>query len=144
MALSPTLPDSRIQSFILEHHVLTLATVQNNVPWCSHCFYVYDDIQNCLYVASDEHTRHVKEILENNCVAGAIVLETKTVGKIRGLQFTGIMTKPEGAQMQRALKKMLLRCPFAIISNTVMWQIQLKYAKVTDNRLGFGTKLIWE
>jgi len=144
MAHFHTLPDARIQSFIMEHHVLTLATVHNNIPWCAHCFYVYDEEHNCLYVASDEHTRHVKEVIENSTVAGAIVLETKTVGKIRGLQFSGIMIKPEGAEMQRARKKYVFRFPYALITNTVIWQIQLKYVKFTDNRLGFGTKLIWE
>jgi hypothetical protein len=28
--------------------------------------------------------------------------------------------------------------------NTTLWKLRVDYAKMTDNRLGFGKKLIWE
>ena len=34
--------DPRIVRFIGRHHVLTLATVAGEQPYCSHAFYAYD------------------------------------------------------------------------------------------------------
>ena len=137
-------PDKKIIEFLHEHHVVTLSTVQNNAPWCAHCFYTFDEKNACFYVASDMHTRHAQEALQNSSVAGGVVLETKTVGKIRGLQFTGTMVLPEGEDAAYAKKKYLLAFPFAVVKKNTIWKIQIEYAKYTDNRLGFGTKIIWE
>ncbi|NLK81206.1 MAG: hypothetical protein GX277_03270 [Bacteroidales bacterium] len=136
--------DARIQAFIKEHHVLTLATSQNSIPWCAHCFYVFDTEYNCFYIVSDEHTRHVQEMIENPQVAGAIALETKNVGRLQGLQFSGTIKKLEGKEKQQARKIYIVRFPYAILTNTIVWKIEMTFAKFTDNTLGFGKKLIWE
>lgn len=143
MKKTSQLPD-KIAAFIEEHHVLTLATTRDSKPWTAHCFYVFDSERSCFYIASDTTTRHGQEALENSDIAGAIVLETKTVGKIRGLQFSGSMKIPTGTEAKHAKKMYISRFPFAVLTKTQMWAIHMSYAKYTDNRLGFGTKLIWE
>jgi uncharacterized protein len=137
-------PEKRITDFIREHHVLTLATSDINIPWCAHCFYAYLEDENLLIFTSDEETRHVKEVRKNPEVAGSIVLETKTIGKIQGIQFRGIMEKPKGTLLKKSRAAYLKRFPYAVLMQTSLWIIQLKYIKMTDNRLGFGKKRIWQ
>ena len=38
----------------------------------------------------------------------------------------------------------LKKFPFAILKNTALWYIEPTFLKFTDNRLGFGKKIIWE
>mgnify|MGYP001142136810 CR=1 FL=1 len=88
--------EKRIIRFLQKHHVLTIATTVNNEPWCANCFYVYMEKENSLIFTTDPHTRHGKEFLINRLVAGSVVLETKIIGKIRGIQFQGVVSEPAG------------------------------------------------
>ena len=137
-------PEKRIVDFINEHHVLTLATSLENNPWCANCFYIYLEEENCFVFTSDDATKHVQDVLENSKVAGSVVLETNTVGKIQGIQFRGTMEKPEGNLNSKAKKAYLKRFPYAVLMKTSLWVLFPDYIKMTDNRLGFGKKLIWE
>jgi len=134
--------DKRIINFIHKHHVLTLATCVNKEPYCANMFYVYLDSENVFVFTSEEKTRHISDALQNSTVAGSVVFETKTVGLIRGLQFQGKMFKPEEELLRAAKRAYLLRFPFAILNNTPLWVIRPTFLKFTDNRLGFGKKII--
>lgn len=137
-------PDSRIIEFIRKHHVLTMATSVSDRPWCANCFYTYLEEENALVFTSDEETRHLQEALLNRHVAGSIVLETETIGKIQGVQFEGLLIKPEESEKSKFKIAYLKRFPYAIVSNSPIWAIGLTHIKFTDNRLGFGKKLIWK
>ena len=137
-------PDKRIVDFINEHHVLTLATSVENSPWCANCFYTYLEDENCFVFTSDVETRHVQDVLANSNVAGSVVLETNTVGKIQGIQFAGKMGKPEKELASKVKKAYLKKFPFAVLMKTTLWVVHPVILKMTDNRLGFGKKLIWE
>lgn len=136
--------DKKITTFLKKHHVLTLATSVNNEPWCANCFYLYNEDDNTLIFTSDDDTRHAREAKLNSKVAGSVVLETTVVGKIQGIQFQGILTRAEGNILKRAKQKYLLRFPVATLMNTNLWILELTLIKMTDNRLGFGKKLIWK
>jgi uncharacterized protein YhbP (UPF0306 family) len=138
------LPEKRIIDFIKEHHVLTLATSVDDKPWCANCFYIYLEQENCFVFTSDDETRHVHDVKQNINVAGSVVLETNTVGKIRGIQFQGTMEIPEKDFSSKAKIAYLKRFPYAVLMKTTLWVLHLNYIKMTDNRLGFGKKLIWE
>lgn len=135
---------NRIIKFIKKHHVLTLATTKENIPWCAHCFYVYLEDENWLVFTSDHDTKHIQDTKEQKIVAGSIVLETNVIGKIRGIQFRGTIIEPDTEQMQKIKKAYLVRFPVAMLMETTLWIVDLDYIKMTDNRLGFGKKLIWE
>ncbi len=138
------LPEKRIVDFIHEHHVLTLATSIENDAWCANCFYVYLDDENCFVFTSDNETKHVQDVKVNHRVAGSVVLETRIVGKIRGIQFRGTMEIPDDRLMSKAKIAYLKKFPFAVLMKTSLWSVKLDYIKMTDNRLGFGKKLIWK
>jgi uncharacterized protein YhbP (UPF0306 family) len=136
--------DGRIVKFFRKHHVLTIATSSSDVPWCANCFYVYLEEENALVFTSDLNTRHGKEFQVNKVVSGTVVLETLIVGKIRGIQFTGEISMAEDDLLKKAKRSYLRRFPVAALMNTNLWVVRLTYIKMTDNRLGFGKKLIWE
>lgn len=135
--------DERIIRFFRKHHVLTIATSVNNEPWCANCFYVYLEEENALVFTTDADTRHGKEFLQNPDVAGSVVLETLIIGKIRGIQFQGTISEPSGELLSKAKTAYLKRFPVAALMDTRLWIVSLTYIKMTDNRLGFGKKLIW-
>ena len=132
----------RIINFFQEHHVLTLATSVGNNPYCANCFYVYDG-DEALIFASEEHTKHIQDAFQNKQVAASVVLETKIIGEIQGVQLCGELEELEGEELQSANKIYLKAFPDAVLKSTPLWVIRVSYIKMTDNRLGFGTKLIW-
>lgn len=138
------LPESRITEFIGKHHVLTLATCANNIPYTSTCFYVYDEASNCFIVTSDYETRHATEMLANVKIAGAIALETSIVGKIQGIQFTGTAKEISGQEFEEARKSYIRKFPVAALAKLHLWKLEPDFIKMTHNRLGFGKKLIWQ
>jgi len=137
-------PDERILKMIKKHHVLTLATSLEDQPWCASCFYAWMSTQNAFVFTTDETTRHGKEALQNSKVAANIYLETKVVGRIRGIQIAGTLQRPEGDLLEKVRKRYLKRFPYARLMETTMWVLYPGILKMTDNRLGFGEKLIWK
>jgi uncharacterized protein YhbP (UPF0306 family) len=135
--------DSRVIKFFRKHHVLTICTAVENEPWCANCFYVYLEEENALVFTTEGDTRHGKEFVENPMVAGSVVLETMVIGKIRGIQFQGTVSEPEGEMLSKARKAYLIRFPVAVLMDTRLWVVRLSFIKMTDNRLGFGKKIIW-
>ncbi len=138
------LPDKKITHFIRKHHVATLATSAGNIPWVCHCFYAYMMEENWLVFTSDEQTRHVREVMAHPEVAGGIVLETSVVRKVQGVQLNGIMRRPTEAEKGGVTRAYLSRFPFAVLMNVSLWIVEIHHIKMTDNRLGFGKKLLWD
>ena len=135
--------EERIIKFFRRHHVLTIATSVDNEPWCANCFYVYLEEENALVFTTDNDTRHGQEFIKNPLVAGSVVLETLVIGKIRGIQFQGIVSEPKDRLLQKAKNAYLKRFPVAVLMETRLWIVMLTHIKMTDNRLGFGKKIIW-
>lgn len=137
-------PDKHIVKFIKRHHVLTLATSIGEKPWCCNCFYAYLENEAAFVFTSDYDTRHVKELTKNPVAAGSVVLETKIIGKIKGIQFTGYIKLAENNMLSIARKAYIKRFPFAIITDNIIWIFYIEHLKMTDNKFGFGKKIIWE
>ena len=140
------LPEERITDFIREHHILTLAVTRDNEPWCATCYYAYEKDINRFIVTSAPDTRHMRSVTEggNDRVSCAIALDTRIVGKIRGIQFTAVILPLEGEELRRARRAYLRRFPVArLMPDLHLWAIDPIYIKMTDNRLGFGKQLTW-
>ena len=136
-------PDQKIITFLKKHHVMTLATSVDLQPWCANCFYVYLEEENAIVFTTDTDTRHGKEFLKNPLVAGSVVLETMRLGKIQGIQFQGVVSEPEGEMLSKAKWAYLKKFPPAVLMDTHLWIVKLTLIKMTDNRLGFGKKILW-
>jgi uncharacterized protein YhbP (UPF0306 family) len=129
-----------IISFIAEHHVMSLASRDiDEISVCS-LFYVYVKDVNSFIVASDDKTTHIQHIKQNQNTAGNIVLETKTVGKIQGVQFKGDFLELKSEELKKLYFK---KFPYSKLLNPKLWQIKVTHFKMTDNTLGFGKKIIW-
>ena len=131
----------KIALFLDEHHVMSLATTDfKDLSTCS-LFYVYSRDKNSFVVASSNDTLHIQHIKQNAAVSGNILLETKTVGKIKGVQFKAMFSQLEDEGLRKLYFKTF---PYALALSPKLWQIKVNYFKMTDNRLGFGKKIIWQ
>ena len=137
-------PDRRMENFLHSRHVMTLATCSENQPWCCQCFYVYIDSLCGLAFTSDLSTRHIAEAMQQPYVAGSIALESKVVGKLQGIQLEGKLIEADSALLKKIKVAYINRFPFALLMDTRLWFLELTSMKMTDNLLGFGTKLYWK
>ena len=137
--------DKRFFHFIRQHHVMSLAISRDNIPWCCSCFYCYLPEHNLFVFTSDPDTRHVQDFLAGGekPVAGTIALETHVTGKIRGIQFAGSMYRLKGEELKVARHEYLKNFPVARLTKLHLWGVKPTILKLTDNRLGFGKKLLW-
>ncbi len=131
----------KITDFIDKHHVMSLASTDGTEINVCNLFYAFKEEEVSFVVASSEDTTHIKNIFKNSSVAGSIVLETKTVGKIQGLQFRGVFLALENTELKKLYFKTF---PYAVVLKPKLWQIKVDYFKMTDNTLGFGKKIIWQ
>lgn len=147
--------DPRILRFIGRHRVMTLATADTAGEglWCCNLFYAYMPASGALpdfpggafVFTSPAETRHATQFTARPEVAGSVVLESKVVGRLQGLQLQGIVqradTSPE--MLSAAKSTYLKRFPFAAVMLSDLWVLKVTRLKYTDNTLGFGAKLHW-
>jgi len=129
--------ESSVVTFLKKHHLLSLCTCKDNVPHCANCFYAFREEDARFIIATDPKTRHGHEALLNHHVAGTVALETKMVGKIQGVQFSGLYQKAD----EKDAKAYFKRFPYALAMLPELWSIRIDTLKFTDNTLGFGSKL---
>jgi hypothetical protein len=131
---------THIANFISSCVNLTVATCSDSQPYCANCFYVFDENENLLICKSDLDTVHMKQAAVNNLLAGTILPNALDFSAIKGIQFTGTFLLSE-----KELYKKLYFEKFPMAKNMpgTIWTIYLSEIKMTDNSLGFGTKLLW-
>ena len=130
--------DKQIEKFIKRHHVMTVATEAGGQPWVCQVFYAYVPEERALVFTSGADTRHIGEALNNHKVAVSIVLESKLVARLQGIQIEGLFTAAPDDRFRAAFAR---RFPVIPLKPETMWVVKIESAKYTDNTLGFGTKL---
>ena len=136
--------DKAIVEFITKHYLLALATSKDNLVYCCNVYYVFNQENNSLIFSSDTKTKHAQDFIANPNVAGTIALETKEISKIQGVQLLGTIQELNGEELKIAKEQYVKAYPYASLMETHLWEMELTFAKMTHNRLGFGKKLIWE
>jgi uncharacterized protein YhbP (UPF0306 family) len=131
----------KIATFINKHHVMSLATTDYKTQSVCSLFYAFNRDTNSFIVASNDGTVHMEHIEQNHKVSGNIYLETKMVGKVQGVQFSGVFMELESSELEYCYFK---KFPYALALTPKLWQIKVDHFKMTDNTLGFGKKIIWE
>ncbi len=119
---------------------MSLATSSDNELSVCSLFYTFSKEKTSFIVASSDDTLHINHIKQNKNIAGNILLETKIIGKIQGVQFRGEFLLLEDSELKKLYFK---EFPHAIVMKPKLWQIKVNYFKMTDNTLGFGKKIIW-
>jgi uncharacterized protein YhbP (UPF0306 family) len=64
--------------------------------------------------------------------------------KIQGLQISGITFPVDKTNEEIAKTTYLKRFPYARISDLNLWILDPQHLKLTNNKLGFGKKIIWQ
>jgi hypothetical protein len=145
-----------IRRMLEAHNTLTLASVQDGMPWAATVFYASDDKLN-LYFVSDQRTRHARDMAANPAVALAINADVDNWNDVRGLQIEGVAARVEGAERARALAiylarflsvKALFETPRSAdeqaiaqrLKNTDFWRVTPRFIRLIDNGRGFGFK----
>lgn len=156
---------SPLMTVLQERWVLTLATsplpadphALPGVPYPTPLFYAVADAEVAeggprLLFASRADSTHGRHLGEGpTLVAAALYLESETVGQLRGVQLQGEVSPLDrwpaaAADGLRAIY--LARHPVAAGllkpgARDRLYVLTVLWAKLTDNRLGFGHKLEW-
>lgn len=143
--------DPRIVRFVGRHRVMTLATVSEDDIRCCNLFYAYLKPETlgfsggAFVFTSPEETRHAVSFTAQPRVAASVVLESKLIGRLQGLQIQGTVHRVTEASewYSTARNTYLTRFPFAAPMLSDLWLLEVSTLKYTDNTLGFGTKLLW-
>ena len=141
----PDLPVN-ILEFMTQHHVLSLATMNNGELWAASCFYVLEVDDPAFLMLSDVNTRHGQMLLQQPQVAGTISAQPANWRDIRGLQFAATAFQLTGEVRDKALRRYAARHPLgglAGLAHINLWRLSLNQIKLTDNRFVFAQKTHW-
>jgi uncharacterized protein YhbP (UPF0306 family) len=133
-----------ILALLQQHQVLSMSVSVDDMPWSASAFFTYDDECRRLILLSSLETRHGEILSINPRVAGTVAAQFENIDEIHGLQFYGIarlLNEPQ--ESEHALRLYHQRFPQVIGMYAPTWEIRLQRLKLTDNRLGFGTKIQW-
>ncbi|MGV3345575.1 YhbP family protein [Enterobacteriaceae bacterium LUAb1] len=128
--------------YLKKQHVLSLACYDGQQLWCASCYYVFNATHQVFWFMSDTTTRHGKILLNQPQIAGTISGQPKSVALIKGVQFCGNAYVLTDDRLARA--SYIRRFPVAENLSAPLWEVQISEIKMTDNSLGFGTKLYWQ
>ncbi|PRQ04890.1 hypothetical protein ENSA5_04680 [Enhygromyxa salina] len=151
----PSEPDpvSALMRLLTEHWVLTLALADQPAPYPTPLFYALAEPDTIgrhaaplLVFASDPDSHHGRLAGSSpTAAAAALYLETETPGQIRGAQLRGTLVREErfttaGATKLRAryLARHGVAEPTLAAGRHRLYALIVTWAKLTDNRLGFG------
>ena len=143
-------PLKRVQRYLRDHHVATLATSGDEGVWAAAVFYVNQG--STLFFLSSPKSRHALDLAQNPQVAVTIQEDYADWLEIRGIQIEGIACEISGEEEDLARKLygrkfpvvgMLAQAPAAIVKALakVRWyKITPKRLYFIDNSLGLGNR----
>jgi len=132
-----------ISQWLAKQHVVTYCVGREDALWCANAFYVYDRERVAFYLLSNPKSRHGEMAGRQARVAGTVNGQTKTVARIRGVQFAGELRLVEAPESEALRERYNRRFSVARVMSSPLWEIRLDEIKFTDNTLGFGKKLAW-
>lgn len=135
---------SHLFRYLKKQHVLSLCCCADNDLWCANCYYVFDESRMAFWLMTEPDTRHGLLAIKNNCVAGTINGQPKTVLLIKGVQYRGHIRPLSEDEAHEARTAYQRRFPVARKVSAPLWEIVLDELKMTDNALGFGKKIVWQ
>ena len=146
---------AHIVRLLSERWVLALSTTNAAGPYTTPLFYAVDADGSAvgergprLLFVSDPETEHGRMLGDGpTLVSAAVYLESKDVAELRGVQLRGYVSRQRslGATESSRLTSLYLRAhPVARAalessSPPSLYVLEIGWAKLTDNRLGFGT-----
>ncbi len=89
----------RVQAYLGDHHVMTLATSGDEGPWAAAVFYVHEG--RTVYFLSAPTSRHCRNIAISPRVSATIQEDYSDWKTIKGVQMEGVATRLSGDQEER-------------------------------------------
>ncbi|MCD8546945.1 MAG: hypothetical protein LRY38_00510 [Aeromonadaceae bacterium] len=132
-----------LADFLQQHHVLSLATQDEDGLWAASCFYAVDLTLGDLLLLTSPATRHGAAMGHSPQVAGSISGQPDSLIDIIGVQFTALATCLEGPPARAARALYCQRHPLARLARHPIWRLRLQHLKLTCNRHVFGHKIHW-
>jgi uncharacterized protein YhbP (UPF0306 family) len=140
----------RIEAFMTEHHVMSLATLGPEGPHAANLFYACDGLS--LIWISDPKSRHSREIEAEARVAVTIAPDYTDFSIIRGVQIWGLAYKVIDGERARQME--ILESRFAFLRRTeegpkkmhdaysqaAIYRLDPRRIVFIDNTRGFGHK----
>jgi uncharacterized protein YhbP (UPF0306 family) len=138
----------RIESFLREHHVMSLATSGPEGPWSAAVFYASDGLT--LYFLSAPGSRHSRDIEASGRAAATIQRQIAEWREIRGLQLEGAAARIGGSERAAALLRYGDKFPLisqlasapreiaAAMARVEWYRLSPQRVRLVDNTLGFG------
>lgn len=114
----------------------------DHLPYCFTCFYVFDEVQQCLYFKSQMNTKHAQLLEANGAGAGTILEDNLDKILVKGIQFQGLVKRNSIFDVAASMKYHA-HYPMAVAVPGDMWTVYLEQIKFTDNSKGFGHKSHW-
>lgn len=131
---------ARVQGYLQQHHVATLATGGSEGIWAAAVFYVSDG--TTLYFLSSPTSRHCQNLAHSARVAVTIQQDYADWPDIKGVQIEGVAGEIKGAEEDRARK--LYGQKFAVVGKLaqapaviVKAMAKVRWYKVVPQRLYF-------
>lgn len=146
---------AKIVRLLSERWVLALSTIGADGPYTTPLFYTVDAEETAadrhgprLLFVSDPTTKHGHMLGEGpTLVSGATYLESRDISELRGVQLRGYVSHQRlfcASETSRLTSLYLRAHPVAraaleSTSPPSLYVLEVTWAKLTDNRLGFGT-----
>ncbi len=142
------LPEPAAQ-YLLDHHVMTLATQGSDGPWAAAVFYAPDG--DDLIFLSSPNTRHCRDLASQPRCAATIQSDAQDWRSIRGIQLEGAVSELQGAERSRAEQLYGERFPFVrpgeapaaivlALARVHWYKLRISRLYFIDNRRGFGQR----
>lgn len=139
---------SEALKYLNTHHVLSLATVQENLPWVAPVFYVVYDTG--LVFLSAPHTRHSKNIASNPDVSASIQQDYSDWKDIKGIQLEGTVSVVADEDKSKVIDCYSRKFPVAgadapaeiVRALDKVWWYEIRVGRLLyiDNSKGFGCR----
>ena len=105
---------------------------------------MYVQLSNQLIFSTETKTKHAQDFIYNTNVAGSIALETNEVSKTQAVQLLVPIKELKGEHLKIAKEQYIKAFAYAENMELYLWAVPLNFIRMTNNKLGFGRKLIWE
>ncbi len=132
-----------IDAFLLNHHVMSIATCGVDGPWAASVFYVVDLAARRLLFFTSESTRHGSALLLNGAAAATISSQQRDISRLTGLQASGTALMLEGKEAGNGNAIFGAAFPEVAGMKAPIWAFRPAMIKLTDNGEGFGHKENW-
>jgi uncharacterized protein YhbP (UPF0306 family) len=138
----------RVQHYLRDHNVATLATSSNGDLWAAALFYVSDGYT--LYFLSSPTSRHCLNLVQSPRVAVTIQEDYSDWLEIKGVQIEGLASEISGMEEEKARKLygrkfpvigMLAQAPAVIVkamANVRWYKVVTHRLYFIDNSAGLG------